>query len=206
MIDMEKIEWIGGDFSHWNSESDFLKYVETCEFFAHKATESVSIKDDKFYDRVLRYIDSKPTIAYHVLSASTDISKQATHFIETVNKVIYRSDITKKRIGYMIDVEYDYFKSINEDEILCKILQFGEKIIDRVNHRPIVYLGDLYSNKVYNTLKAHDWLIWIARYSNKNNVKHKDYMDFWQYTSNPYDKDIFYGDVNKLHSFLRGWK
>lgn len=202
---MEKIEWKGGDFSHWNNDRDFVNYVETCEFFAHKATESVSMKDDKFYDRILRYMDSKPAIAYHVLNATTDVKKQADNFINTVCNTVYRSD--KQRIGYMIDIEYQYFKSVTQGEMLDKILLFGDEVVKRVNHRPIVYLGDLYDDMVYDTLKAHDWLIWIARYTDDiKKVKHKAYMDFWQYTSETFDKDIFYGTVDKMHSFLRGWK
>lgn len=201
---MEKIRWIGGDFSHWNKEDDFVKYVEACEFFAHKATEGDSFRDGKFYDRILRYMDVKPAIAYHVLSPTISPAKQAEHFINTVCNAVYHSD--KQRIGYMIDVEYGYFKNIHNDLMLEKILEFGSEIVKRVNHRPIVYLGDLYNNDVYDTIKAHDWLIWIARYNKEESLLHRQCMDFWQYTSDPYDKDIFYGTQDKLHSFLRGWK
>lgn len=201
---MKKTKWNGGDFSHWNNEKDFIKYVEQCEFFAHKATESTSFIDNCFYDRILRYMDTKPAIAYHVLTNTSDVIKQADFFINMVLNAIYHSD--KGRIGYMIDIEYQYFKTEKEDDILKKIIEFGDCIVKKVNHRPIVYLGDMYSENLYRTLKNYDWLIWIARYTHEKNIVHSEYMDFWQFTNNPYDKDYFYGTEEKLWSFLRGWK
>lgn len=201
---MEKLKWMGGDFSHWNTETDFVKYVETCEFFAHKATENNTMIDKKFYDRVLRYMDIKPAIAYHVLNPKTSPIEQAEHFTSVVLNTLNHSD--KKRIGYMLDIEYSYFKDIGQNEMLEKIVEFCNRLVKLVNHRPIVYLGDLYDDDIYHTLKCHDWLIWIARYAKADRIKHNQYMDFWQYTSNPYDKDIFYGTEEKMWSFLRGWK
>lgn len=198
----KKIEYYGGDFSHWNNSVTFDNAMTECEFFAHKATEGTSFTDDCFVNRASTWMDTKPCIAYHVLNNKT-IKSQFDNFKHVVNEAIYRSE--KGRIGYAIDVEITDFPTSTIKTKISKILEFGEYIQTVLNHRPIVYLSDMYADYVYEEIKARDWLVWIARYTHKDTLKNKKLMDMWQYTNDPYDRDIFYGTDDKLHSFLKEW-
>lgn len=194
---MKKTVFIGGDFSHWNSGAE----IKECEFFAQKLTESVAFKDDTAIGRVKEWANKKPCILYHVINPRTDLKEQFYNYRYNWNICHNISGA----LGCAIDVEamYSYFPFTLKFNDLKSIFDFGEMIECELKRRPIIYCGDLYCRPFYKEVRNKDWLLWIARYS--PNSKLKNICDMWQYTSDPYDKDYFFGDVKKLHSVLKDW-
>lgn len=197
----EKTIFEGGDFSHWNKDAD--KNIVNCEFFAQKLTEGSGILDSTGKSRALKYAPKKPCILYHVLVPNVSVEKQFTFFEKHWNEV----NKTCGALGVAIDVEAstNYFPTTTSGNLAAKTMaeQFGKMVEDRLHRRPIVYCGDIYKKAFYTMIRTHDWGLWIARYAAESKLV--NVPDIWQYTNKPYDKDRFYGVVNKLHSFLKKW-
>lgn len=187
----------GGDFSHWNSGVE----IPECEFFGQKLTESASFLDDTAFERVKKYANTKPCILYHVIKPDIDIDLQFYNFKKNWTTAHNFSGA----LGCAIDVEasVSYFPFNTKYKELYPIIEFGELIETELKRRPIIYCGDLYTKAFYREIRNRDWLLWIARYSPASKLK--NVADIWQYTSEPYDKDIFLGSTKKLHSCLKDW-
>lgn len=197
---MAGYEWKGADFSHWNKDALVNDVARGCEFIVHKLTEGTNVLDAKAAGRVRRYADEKATIVYHVLTKES-AEAQYRFFKEQYENV--RRSLTKGRLGVAIDIESAYFPTTKTTDLMKRLLDFGNSVERELGVRPIVYIGDLYKQTVYDSIRTRDWLLWLARYCKKGNVKHS--CDMWQWTSSPYDKDVLYGSVDKLHSILN-WK
>lgn len=194
---MSKSVFCGGDFSHWNNGLE----IAQCEFFAQKVTESVSFVDDTALERVKKYANHKPCILYHVISPKTSVEEQFENFKRNWNKCHNYCGA----LGCAIDVEAteNYFPFKTPYKELEKTIQFGELIEKELKRRPIIYCGDLYTKSFYKAIRNKDWLLWVARYASASKLK--NICDMWQYTSDPYDKDYFFGNVKKLDSVLKDW-
>lgn len=193
-----KTLFAGGDFSHWNKTPQ----IAECEFFATKLTEGASMVDATALPRVKQWANSKPCILYHVLTPKESVKKQFEHF----KKKWQECNNISGALGVAIDIEAEtgYFPKIaaGSKEMLM-VQEFAEAVERELKRRPIIYCGDTYPRDFYKMIRANDWLLWIARYAPEKKLV--NLPDIWQYTSNPYDKDYFYGTVEKLHSVLKKW-
>lgn len=181
----------GVDFSHWQS-GKMDSVISDCDFFIHKLTEGEKNVDPSAGRRIKTWCERKPTIVYHFLKDSNNYQKEISHFIDTFNATGYAHTL-----GACIDYETDTQANISAIE---KAMYAIESILEV---RPILYCGDVMSRELYQMIRTHDWGLWIARYRSK---PPEHICDFWQCASTPYDKDVFYGDFEKLKTFIGRWK
>lgn len=177
----------GVDFSHWQpSEMDV--HISDYDFLIHKLTEGKSYTDPLANSRIKKFAEKKPMLVYHFLRDTAAVEREAEHFIFAL-----------KETGYMhtLGVALDYEVAHVNAAIAAKWLQI---VASATGKRPVLYCGDLEEKAVYQMVRAYDYGLWIARYR-KEAPDHA--CDFWQHTSKPFDKNIFYGDMSKLLTFIR---
>lgn len=178
----------GIDFSHWQPEP-MDSEISKADFFIHKITESTDFLDPEAFRRVKLFAENKPTILYHYLKHPKSVEAEALHFIKRVKDT---------GLSHTVGVALDYENNIVDPAVAELWLYIVSKALHK---RPILYCGDFEKREVYNMIRSHDWGLWIARYR-KNPPDH--ICDFWQCSSTPYDIDIFYGDMDKLLTFIKG--
>ena len=179
----------GIDFSHHQPRSMDAE-ISKADFFIHKLSESTTFVDPEAMRRIRLFANNKPTIVYHFLRHPKSAEAEALHFIKRVKDTGF---------AHTIGVALDYECDLVDTEAAEVFMSIVEK---ELHKRPILYCGDLENRRVYQLIRSHDWGLWIARYR-KNPPA--NISDFWQYTSEPYDKDIFFGDQERLLSFIKEW-
>lgn len=176
---------LGQDISHHNTNVD----VNAGDFTVIKATEGQSYTDPNFKTYVKQLNEEQLVGCYHFIRADikgNDAWVEADNFVRRVieAKLMYKS---------LLVVDYEG-KSVGHEDYLLRFLE-GVRIMTGI--RPIVYCSCSVANKL-RSVKAHGYEFWVAHY----NTKHlKDAFGrsalMWQFTSSPWDFDIFYGDRNE---------
>ena len=187
----------GYDFSHWQTDAQIRAVMAGCDFVFHKATEGTTYRDKELNKRCQWLFKDRPGFVYHYLRADRpNVEGEVVNFVTMVN---YVEDVIDDKIGVAIDVEYSSKTGGTKNTDFEYFKRFCEELRKRCNKRLIVYMPDLYSSAWYNWIREMDYGLWIARYRSK---RPEHACDFWQYTNSPLDKDYFFGDYEKLESFV----
>lgn len=177
---------IGCDIYHGNMP--FSRYFG--DFQIHKATEGKTFVDCDY----LKWCDERSSMggtlngAYHFMSTSTDIRKQANNFITTV-KTGWLKTVP------ILDCEGDALDAAVKAPSMIKTwMDIVEKEFEVT---PWLYTNTDGCNRLpLEILRAYP--IWIASYGKKipNMGKLESYRWIcWQFVTNPWDMDIFNGTV-----------
>ena len=172
----------GCDISHWQGK-DFNISCE--DFVIAKATEGKTYIDNCFLHNMEKALMLNKCIgAYHYARPENNNAKEeAKHFVEVVKpyigKCLFALDWEGESLNYPIDWAVEWLKEV---ERLTGV-------------KPLIYCSASY---VPNCSKVADNGngIWVAKWSETvPKVKPTfSVIALWQYTSNPYDNDKFFGD------------
>lgn len=173
---------IGQDISHHNTNVD----VNAGDFTVIKATEGQTYTDPSFKGFVQQLNEEQLVGCYHFIRADVcdnNALVEADHFVREVigAGLMYKS---------LLVVDYEA-KSVGREGYLLRFLD-GVKIMTGI--KPIVYCSCSVAKRL-KRVKAKGYEFWIAHYDAKH-IKDSEGKTnlMWQFTSSPWDFDIFYGD------------
>ena len=180
----------GIDISHHNKYQFTNGYIDfkKHDFVIVKGTEGATFVDP-MYDDYMGVIDSmvKPYGIYHYARPEyNDAIKEARHFCDTIKKdgekAILVLDWEQKALIYDIQWAVDWLKYVEQ--------QYGKK--------PLIYCSSWYTKNLKPVYENGNGL-WVAHYTKgkKPTVHTYPFYAIWQYTSEPYDKDIFNGSLSQ---------
>lgn len=173
---------IGRDMSHHNGVSD----VNAGEFTILKVTEGQSWKDPKAKEYVQQLNKQQMIGAYHFLRADVKGNhpyKEAENFVNTLLEL---------NLLYKAVLVCDYEGgSLGHEDYLLKFLE-GVYIMTGV--KPILYTGSA-ATKPLKRVATAGYELWLAHYgvSSPKFYNWKSCL-MWQFTSTPFDINIFNGD------------
>ena len=173
---------IGQDISHHNTNVD----VNAGDFTVIKATEGQTYVDPQLYNYVSQLREEQLVGFYHFIRADIKNNNawiEADNFVKTVigTHYMYKS---------LLVVDYEA-KSVGHEDYLLRFLD-GVKIMTGI--KPIVYCSCSVAKRL-KRVKAKGYEFWIAHYSTKHlKCQFGRGALMWQFTSTPWDFDIFYGD------------
>lgn len=172
---------IGQDISHHNTNVD----VNAGDFTVIKATEGQTYVDPQLDNYVKQLKEDQLVGFYHFIRAdikNNDAWIEADNFVKTVigTHYMYKS---------LLVVDYEA-KSVGHEDYLLRFLE-GVKIMTGL--KPVVYCSCSVAKKL-KKVKAQGYEFWIAHYNSAHlkDVEAKSNL-MWQFTSSPWDFDIFMG-------------
>ena len=176
-IPLEKNSF-GIDVSHHQGEIDWDTLLTSEEvspsinFVFTKATEGLEHLDDQYKRNIsaLRKYDV-PVGAYHFFLPSKNSTRQAEHFISTVES----DDLS---LPPVLDVE-QHGTSANALKDSVKV--FLDLIEYHSGKRPIIYCSWSFYKKYFDN-DFSDYKFWVARYSDQINFKKDPKILYWQFT------------------------
>lgn len=185
----------GLDISHHNEHlyRQGKLNLDKQDFIMMKATEGVRYVDpmmQEYMNDVIKY--NKLYGFYHYarpeLNSPID---EAKHFCEAIGT---------DGLGAMLALDWEGHSLTQPIEWAVEWLNY---VYNHMGHRPLFYTSSWYTKKTAKILENNNGL-WIAHYTKANKPKVYTYPTYtmWQYTSEPYDKDIFNGDTNTWLKFL----
>ena len=97
------------------------------------------------------------------------------------------------------DVYYQEYQDEYEDPIKCEWCNEVEKVYGK---KPLIYCSSWYTKKLRPLLDNNNGL-WVAHYTSakKPTVYTYHVWAMWQYSSDPYDKDIFNGTKKQFRAY-----
>lgn len=184
---------IGADISHHNwgqfNPSNF-------NFVFIKATEGKTWVDPKMNDYIKMISESNgtPYIGfYHFARAENNTAKdEANHFL----------DIIEPHLGnclMCLDYEEEAWYNPKPDNWTynwCCEVEYNTGV------KPIVYVSASYARRLQKTLS--EFPLWAAHYNVKEPSLNLGVNPpiMWQFTSKPFDMDIFFGKEADLHKYI----
>lgn len=190
---MNNYTMIGGDLSHHNYGSVNPAFWD---FVMLKATEGRTYQDpkmDNFLTDMALATNQLPYIGfYHYARPENNLpGNEVDNFLTKI----------KPHIGncmMALDVEGDALKIHNLDE-WC--MQWCERVRQLTGVKPMIYTSSAYAHLMQETLKSYP--LWIAHYNVQKPTSKRITLNpiMWQFTSKPFDIDLFYGtpcDMVKL--------
>lgn len=189
----------GIDISHWNKPDTLDANYKNNDFVIMKASEGKNFRDSALienYEKAKLY--GYYIGFYHF--ARPDLGNraetEARHFLETIPK---REDIL-----LALDVEG---KALSLNYIDMWAYDWMEYVEAHTGIKPLLYVSQSETKKFKQVCKTNHGL-WVARYRPKilgyGDVKPWKFAAIWQYTNNPIDKNIFYGNEHQLQKYMRG--
>ena len=184
----------GIDVSHHNKYQyqhgtvDFTKH----DFVIVKATEGVNF-EDPMYDTYMEDILNlqKPYGIYHYARPENNKAEaEAKHFCEVIGDdgkdAILVLDWEQKALQYNISWALEW-------------LQYVEKVY---NKKPLIYCSSWYTKKLTSILENGNGL-WVAHYTKakKPTIHTYPFYTLWQYSDDPYDKDVFNGTLEQWYKY-----
>lgn len=186
----------GIDISHWNKSDTIEKYLHNTDFVIMKVTEGKTwvdpawqLHDQKcnFYGMLKGY--------YHF--ARPDLGNSATE--EAANFAHQVSD--KGNAVYALDIEGAALHVKNIDDWALKWLETIKTITKR---KPLLYTSQSELWR-FPKIAANNYGLWAARYNIfLGKVKPWKFAAMWQYSSNPIDKNYFYGTEQQFLKYAKG--
>lgn len=171
----------GFDFSHHNNNTIFEEGVEKGDFIIIKATEGKTYTDPKFLERIPRIKDGLCGVYHYARPDNNTPEKEVENFYNAIKPYLTDTMITVldwegKALNYSFDWALKF----------CKLLE--EK-----THRPCIIYGSSSTIKKYASQYKY-W--WTAHYYKCDNGCSHDGVEelITQYTSTPYDMDVFHGN------------
>lgn len=187
----------GFDVSHWNGKDGVEKGIANCKkypaFCFIKATEGKAYKD-KLCDIFVSNAMAKGLQIgfYHYARPEYNtVSTEVANFMSVYNKYDKRFNIIP-----ILDWE-GIALNFGEDWAL----NWLTSVYELTGIKPIFYCQQSALKKYPNIAKLK-YPLWVARYRRfelgVGNIEPFELCDFWQYTSNPMDMNVFYGDKEDL--------
>ena len=186
----------GIDISHhndWQYNKGDLN-LDKQDFVIMKATEGTAYKDpmlETYMNDVCRY--EKPYGFYHYARPENNRAvDEARHFCDVVG--------TDGHGGIMV-LDWEG-KALQYD--LQWALEFLKYVEYKYGHKPLIYTGSWYSKNL-KPIYENGNKLWLAHWTTAKQPKFQVYKEYtiWQYTSKPYDKDIFNGNTNDWYNLIR---
>lgn len=178
---MENKMLIGQDISHHNDYVD----VNAGDFTILKATEGQNYADPSFKNFVQQLNEEQLVGCYHFIRADVkrnDAYVEADNFVRRVIEagLMYKS---------LLIVDYEA-KSVGHEDYLLKFLEAVEIM---TGLKPVVYCSCSVAKKL-KKVKAKRYEFWIAHYDSKHlkDIEGRANL-MWQFTSSPWDFDVFMG-------------
>lgn len=194
---MAKLEGI--DVSHWNHKVAIAEHKP--DFVMIKATEGVTFKDpDMLYHYWLAQSMYVPSGFYHYARAEKNTPEaEAEHFISTIPE-------TALGFGHPLALDFEG-KALSLKDVDSWALRFMQHIYNKTGVKPLLYASQSTLKRFPKTADFGCGL-WVARYRNKalgyGDIKPWKFAAMWQYTSNPIDRDIFYGNKTQFEKYGKG--
>lgn len=171
----------GCDISHWQGDLfDFTDY----DFVIAKASEGVTYTDPCFQLNMERALRDKKLIgAYHYARPENNSAKdEALNFVKTVKpyvgKCLLALDWEATALKYPVEWALEWLLEV-------------ERLTGVV---PLIYCSESYVKNL-GIIAENGNGLWCAKWGDdKPKYNPFNVLAIWQYTSNPHDKDVFYGD------------
>ena len=179
----------GIDVSHHNKQQFLAGQIkfEKHDFVIVKATEGRTYVDP-MYDDYMSIIDSlvKPYGIYHYARPeNNDAIAEAKHFCDTI-----RGDGKEA----LLVLDWEAKATTCDISWALDWLRYVEKVYGK---KPLIYCSSWYTKKLKPVYENGNGL-WVAHYTkNKPKVYTYPFYALWQYSSEPYDKDIFNGNKSQ---------
>ena len=179
----------GVDISHHNKYQIFPKngkpqlVLSKQDFVIMKATEGKTYVDPCLDDYLQQLASDQLYGFYHFARPERNRAKdEAKHFCDTIGSygesAILVLDWEAQAVSQPIEWALEW-------------MQYVEKVYGK---KPLIYCSSWYTKKLKPLLENNNGL-WVAHYTNKKQPTVYTYPTYaiWQYSSEPYDKDVFNG-------------
>ena len=175
----------GIDISHY--QGDFLTKVDSSDsvkWVVCKATEGVSVLDDKFQQNWKIARDKNLTKgAYHFYITTEDPIEQANFFCETIG------NLAMEDLPPVLDLEQDgYYRKRSKEGLQRDILIWLIAVQNKTGKRPIIYTNYTFAQLYLKHSSFAEYPLWIAHYTDADKPlvpsawKDKGWT-FWQCSS-----------------------
>ena len=179
----------GCDISKWQGQ-DFDVTKE--DFVIVKATEGRTYTDPYFHQNIKKSLNANKLIgAYHYARPENNTpQEEAKNFVyevkDYIGKCLLALDWEGVALSYPIDWAVEWLKEV---ERLTGV-------------KPLIYCSASYVAKCSKVADNGNG-IWVAKWSETAPKVKPTFsvMALWQYTSNPYDKDKFFGDASTWQKY-----
>lgn len=191
----------GIDISHHNIDQIRRGSLNIAapDFVIMKATEGMTYHDPEM-DNYIRLMNHETQLIgfYHYCRPEiNEPAVEAHNFIDRVGKFAGRA-------MYALDVEGKSFQ-LNNAKLSAWVLTWLKTVENETGVKPIVYTGTEGLLKFGRAILANDTGLWFARYRNKLEKEMYSPYPFWalwQYTSTPWDMDIFNGSRDQWMKYI----
>lgn len=204
-IDNDCTFMLGTDFSHhnWNNNNRNILNPSYLNFVMLKATEGKTYTDPKLYDWLQLIADTRGETGapfiwfYHYARPENgnEPCEEAQHFIETIEPHLMKC-------GIALDFEGEALKTSH-----CE--RWAQEWLRQVHAAtgnkttPLFYTSAAYTHKFPNIAK--EFPLWVAHYGTvKPRVDCWKSPTIWQFTSQPFDINIFYGSPADMVKLIIG--
>lgn len=183
----------GIDISHHNAKAVYSNKIDmnSYKFVIMKATEGSDFVDSEFRNYNDRLNDNIIRGYYHFARPDKNPNPftEAYHFMKTIGTLgenaLLVLDWEGKALKYPITWALLWLKHIEQ--------YYGKK--------PLLYCSESYV-KHTKIILNNDNGLWVAKYGKKTpNVKPYRHYALWQYSSTPFDKNIFNGTEQQLRKY-----
>lgn len=182
----------GVDISHHN-KIEAIKFSQY-KFCMCKATEGKTFKDNKYQYHSDFLLKSNVIIgAYHYARPENNNYKdEANNFIDSIRKFIHNTPVVLALDWEGTALNYGADWPLNWLEYVYHVTGI----------KPLFYVQNSHLLK-YQNIADYDYGLWLAHWTDestmrKNNFGKWKYPAMWQFTSKPYDINIFYGSAKQL--------
>ena len=188
----------GIDISHHNKYQIFPTNgrkptldISKQDFVIMKATEGKSFVDPMLDDYIKLLGQDQLYGFYHFARPERNRAyDEAKHFCDTIGKygeeALLVLDWEAQAVAQPIEWALDWMKIVER--------KYGKK--------PLIYCSSWYTKKCQPLLENNNGL-WVAHYTNKKAPTVYTYSTYalWQYSSEPYDKDVFNGNRKQWQKY-----
>ena len=163
-------------------------------FVIVKATEGVTFNDKSFQRHIGNAMQAGQLVgAYHYARPEYNTAAaEARHFLEVfrpyIGKAVPALDWEQKALRYPVKWALEWLRIV-EAEAGCK---------------PLFYVQQSQAcMSKYRIISDAGYPLWLAQYAKSHGATVWDKVTIWQYTSNPLDKNVFYGDRQDWYRLIR---
>lgn len=186
----------GIDISNWQRMEELESEIEdACDFVIIKVSEGKTFVDPKAKDFALKCSEhSIPMLFYHFCRLTGRVEEESEHFINCVNNVLMELPKGTK-VGLALDFEI-------KPMYIPDLVKMVSYLNSHFKIKPIIYCSQWLVGRIGLYLDVNRYGLWVAKYSTEPpDIEPWDVMAFWQYTSEPIDRNRFYGDKEQLEKY-----
>lgn len=184
---------LGADVSHHNYG---IINPSQLDFVWLKATEGMTYIDDKMNDYLCNIADSnnEPFIGFYHYARPENNSPQeeAEHFLKTISPHIGNCMLALDWEGNSLRYPQEW------------ILEWLNIVHEKTGTKPLIYVQSSATKNLNKVAKA-GYGLWVAHYTKKDRPTIYNWSDykFWQFTSSPFDINIFKGNKSDLVRLIK---